>query len=332
MGERKITLKDISERAGVAVSTVSMVLNNKTLEGRVRISDQTVRKVRKIAQEMGYLSARQTLVGLVMTHFRDATETPIVQSIIEQLRCEDNCHLAMGLTTKADPKLELEELHFMDQKGFDGMIMEPSFALMKQIEKQPEIFASWKNVVFINRYPFGDIPCVTIDHRKCGYLAGQHLVDKGHRHIAFMEGHYDAVPTSYVPECEKQIVYDRWAGFSEALGERDVSSRLVQGVDDLLAIQKEVTAVYCAHTRGATALLSKCWHLGLSVPDALSIVGQDDEVAKEVSMPSITTVGGRARAVGERAAHMVFDLISGKVPKSVILEPYLAERESVLAL
>lgn len=298
----------------------------------MRISDETVRKVRQIAQEVGYLSTRQTLVGLVMTHFRDATETPMVQSIIEQLRLKGNCHLAMGLTTKADPKIELEELHFMDQKGFDGAIMEPSFALMHQILEQPHIFDHWKNVVFINRYPFAGKPCITIDHRKCGYVAGKYLVDQGHRRIAFMEGHYDAVPTSYVPDCEKQIVYDRWAGFSEALETCNVRGTLVQGVDDFLAIQKEVTAVYCAHTRGATTLLSTCWRKGVQVPDMLSIVGQDDESAKAVSMPPITTVGVRAKEVGKLAAEMVLDLTRGKQPESVVLEPHLVVRESTLLL
>ena len=191
MGDKKITLKDIAKKADVAVSTVSMVLNNKAIDGRVRISDQTVRRVRQIAREMGYLSARQTLIGLVMTYFRDATEIPMVKSIIEELRCEENCHLAMGLTTAADPKAELDELLFMDKQGLDGMVMEPSFALMKQIEEQPEIFETWKNVVFINRYPFGKIPCVTIDYKKCGFLAAyknclhRHLIIRSYNHLNY---------------------------------------------------------------------------------------------------------------------------------------------------
>lgn len=63
----KITLRTIADQAQVSVATVSMVLNNKALSGKVRISDQTIQKVRRIAREMGYLSNRQIVVGLINT-------------------------------------------------------------------------------------------------------------------------------------------------------------------------------------------------------------------------------------------------------------------------
>ena len=332
MGAQKVTLRDIAERAHVAISTVSMVLNNKALEGRVRISNQTIRKVRQIAREVGYLSARQTVVGLIMTWFREATEVPMTHSIIERLREGDNYHLAMGLTTKADPKAEFEELHIVDRKGFDGVIMEPSFALLNQLESEPGLFANWKNLVFLNRYPFGEIPCVTIDHKRCGYLATRHLLDGGHRRIAFMEGHYDAVPLSYRPFSEGRIVRDRFSGYCAAMAEAGEECFSVQGVKDFLAVREDVTGVYCAHTRGSTELLTECWQAGIQVPDDLSIVGQDDELAKEMARPPLTVVDVRAGEVGALAAQMVMDLLDGEAPESAVLDPRLVVRESVRSL
>ncbi|MBT3606295.1 MAG: LacI family DNA-binding transcriptional regulator, partial [Candidatus Latescibacteria bacterium] len=64
MGKRKVRLQDVAERAGVSVSTVSLVLNDKAVQGNVRISDQTIHKVRRVALSMGYL-LRGT-VGLMM--------------------------------------------------------------------------------------------------------------------------------------------------------------------------------------------------------------------------------------------------------------------------
>jgi len=332
MAAQKVTLRDIAERADVAISTVSMVLNNKTMEGRVRISDQTIRKVRQIARKMGYLSARQSVIGLIITWFREATEVPMVHGIIERLREGENCHLAMSLTTKADPKVEFDELHLLDNKGFDGIIMEPSFALLSQLSAQPDLLVSWKNMVFINRYPRAGTPSVSIDHECCGYLATRHLLDHNHRHIAFMEGHYDSVPLSYRPVSETQILRDRFSGYCRALEEEGRDPLSVKGVKELLAVRDGITAVYCAHTRGSTALLSECWHLGVDVPEQLSIIGQDDEFAKEMSRPPLTTVDVRAEEVGKRAASMAMDLIEGGAPESTVLEPRLIERASVADL
>ena len=330
MAVQRKTLRDVAAAANVAVSTASMVLNNKALEGKVRISDQTIRKVRQAARQVGYLSARQLVVGLIVTWFRDATEIPMIHSIIEKLRQGDSCHLAMNLTTKAEPRAEFEELHIADRRGFDAIIMEPSFALLAQLEEEPDLLSNWKNLVFINRHPHRAISSVTINHERCGYLAARHLLELGHRRTAFMEGHYDAVPESYLPTSEKQIVRHRHAGFCAALKAEGLEPVPVQSVADLLAVREQISAVYCAHTRGSTALLNACWHEGVQVPDQLSIIGQDDEFAKEMARPALTTIDVRAGEVGQRAAQMAMDLIEGKNPKSVVLEPRLIKRESVI--
>ncbi|NKB65640.1 MAG: LacI family DNA-binding transcriptional regulator [Candidatus Latescibacteria bacterium] len=329
MAQTKITLKNIAEKAGVSIATVSMVLNNKAAEGTVQISDQTVQKVRRIAQESGYMARRQKVVGLILTWLRDATEVPMMQRLIEALREGDNVHLAMSLTTRACPRVELEELHIAEGHKYDGVIMEPSFALLQQLADRPDLLAAWKNLVFINRYPGSGVPSVTIDHEECGRLAAQHLLERGHRKLAFMEGHLEPVPESYRPASEKQIVQHRYAGFKavvEAAGGRAV---LLRDTGEVLAAKESVSGVYCAHTRGSTALVNACWRAGVEVPRQLSIVGQDDEFAKEMARPAISAIDVRAREVGQRAASMVLNLIEGRPARSTVLKPRLLERDSV---
>lgn len=333
----KVTLRTIANKADVSVATVSTVLSNKAGAGKVRISDQTIQKVRRIARAMGY--NRQVVIGLITTWFREATEIPIVHSIIEKLR-EEDIHLAMGLTTHAELNAEFDELDLLDKEGFDGVIMEPSFALLQQIAAQrvsemgaspgdATSLAACKNLVFINRYPIDGIPCITVDHRQCGVIAARHLIDKGHRRIAFLEGHFEAEPASYRPPIEKRVVLDRYQGFVEALAEADLKAVLVRDVQEVLALRSEITAVYCAHTRGSTALLNACWQAGVQIPQQLSIVGQDDEFAKEMARPALTTVDVRAREVGLLAARTVMACIDGEKPKGTVLAPRLIERESV---
>jgi DNA-binding LacI/PurR family transcriptional regulator len=327
---RKITLRDVASRAQVSVSTVSMVLSNKAQDGNVRISDPTIRKVRQIAQEMGYLARRRQLVGLILTWFRDATETPMIYSIIEKLREIDSLHLAVGPTTRADIKEEFSELEMADRQGFDGVIMEPSFTLLQQLEEQPGLLASCKNLVFINRYPVAGIPCVTIDHRRCGELAARHLLKLGHRHVAFLEGHLLPSPSSYHPVQERQVLEHRLHGFRQALGVHGLDCQVFGGVHELLDQRQNYTAVYCAHTRGATTLVSEGWHRGVDMPEQLSIVGQDDESAKATAKPALTTVDVRASEVGARAAKMIQDRIEGRDPASIVLQPTLISRDSVV--
>ena len=319
--DARITLRTIADRAGVSVATVSTVLSNKAGSGKVRISDQTIQKVRRTARSAGY--RRQSVIGLIPARLSEANEIPVAQSIIQTLREEHDVHLALGVPTQANPQSELTELALIGGSGFDGAIMEPSFALLRQLADRPDIISSCTNLVFINRYPVDEVPCVTVDHRQCGVIAARHLIDNGHARIAFLADHGDSDPASCCPAIEFEVQHNRYQRFSEALAE------LVHEVEDVLARRGEFTAIYCAHTRGATALLSACWQAGVSVPAALSIVGQDDEFTKEIARPALTTVDVRTPEVGQLAARTIIARIDGEKPKSTVLAPRLIERESV---
>ena len=325
--DARITLRTIADRAGVSVATVSTVLSNKAGSSKVRISDQTIQKVRRTARSAGY--RRQVVIGLIPARLSEANEIPVAQSIIQTLREEHDVHLALGVPTQANPQSELIELALIGRSGFDGAIMEPSFALLRQLADRPDIIASCTNLVFINRYPVEEVPCVTVDHRQCGVIAARHLIDNGHARIAFLADHGDSDPASCCPAIECEVQQNRYQGFSEALAEAGRTGELVHEVEDVLARRGEFTAIYCAHTRGSTALLSACWQAGVSVPAALSIVGQDDEFTKEIARPALTTVDVRTPEVGQLAARTIIARIDGEKPKSTVLAPRLIERESV---
>jgi LacI family transcriptional regulator len=66
------------------------------------------------------------------------------------------------------------------------------------------------------------------------------------------------------------------------------------------------------------------------MPEQLSIVGQDDESAKATAKPALTTVDVRASEVGARSAKMIQDRIEGRDPASIVLQPTLISRDSVV--
>jgi len=317
MGKRRVRLSDIAEQAGVSATTVSLVLNDKAANGNVRISDQTIKKVRRTALSMGYL-LRGT-VGLMVPWIWPSVEIPLIDGITQVFK-EAHYNLAMGVTTGRKLEMELEELQGMDSKGFDSVIMQPSYELLADPDLLRENFRNWKRVIVVNQFPHNDFNYVTIDQKMCGYLATKHLIAKGHRNIVCARGHVnDPV----------RILDVRVLGYERAMSEAGLTPLIQREKESELNIESGVTAVYCCRYHGAVDLLSRCFDLGVRVPHDLSIVGTADEREKQVSRPRLTTIDIRAKEMGRLVAEKVLDLIDGKSVESVVLKPRLIERDSV---
>ena len=183
-------------------------------------------------------------------------------------------------------------------------------------------------LVLMNWVSHSGIPYVTIDHERCGYLATKHLLELGHRQIAFAGVHYPSENHT----TDAPILDARFRGYLRAMKEYHRPYISVMWAEDVLDLPERVTAVYCGRAVWATDLLNMCWDRGLRVPDDLSIVGQDDDREKQVVRPPLTTVDVRAEEVGRGAAQIVLGLIEGKKVKSVVLEPGLVVRKSTRSL
>lgn len=317
MGKRRVRLSDIAERAGVSATTVSLVLNDKATNGNVRISDQTIKKVRRTALSMGY-QLRGT-IGLMVPWIWPSVEIPLLDGITKVFK-RAHYNLAMGVTTGRKLEIELEELRGMDNKGFDSVIMQPSYELMENLDLLRENFRNWKRVIVVNQFPHADFNYVTIDQEMCGYLATQHLIEQGHRQISCVRGQVkDPV----------RILDARVLGYERAMSEAGLVACIQCEKEERLNIEPDITAFYCCRYHGAVDLLGRCFDLGIRVPDDLSIVGTADEREKQVSRPRLTTVDIRAQEMGQLVAQKVLDLIDGKSVESVVLKPRLIERDSV---
>ena len=322
MGKRRVRLKDIAKRAGVSIATVSLVLNDKALKGNVRISDQTVQRVRREALAMGYFS--YGMVGLIVPWLWPSVEIPMIQGITEVFR-KAHYNLSMGVMSGRDLKVEMEELRAMDNKGFEAVLFEAGFDLMAHPELLRNNYKNWKRVVVINQFPHDDFAYVTIDQEACGYLATRYLQEQGHRHIACAGGHFNVAGAD-------RILKARFQGYDRAMREAGLSPVVFWGEEDTLEIPDHITAIYCCRFRGATNLLGRCIDLGIRVPEKVSIVGMGDDREKTIVRPKVTTLDVRAYEMGVLAAEMVLNLIDGKSVTSKTLAPKLIERDSVRKL
>ena len=324
MGKRRVTLRHIAEKANVSVSTVSLVLNDKARDGNVRISDQTIRHVQRIAAESGYLF--KGIIGLIVPQI-DTYFSPMITGIMGVLR-ERKYSLAMGLQTGWDVQREIEEVRAMENKGFDGLILSATPRLVAQFDRSTDFLQNGTCVVLTNWVSDFGIAYATVNHKRCGYLAAKHLLELGHRRIAFVGAHYPSEEHT----TDTLIVDARFQGYLEAMVEYDQPYVSVERAEDVLGLPGNVTAAYCGRALWAVDLLGACFDKGVRVPDDLSIVGQDDNREKAAARPPLTAVHVREREVGRQAAEMVLEAIDGKKPGSVILEPELVVRESTRRL
>jgi LacI family transcriptional regulator len=170
------------------------------------------------------------------------------------------------------------------------------------------------------------IPCVTSDHRAIGQLGAEHLLETGYPHFAFSG--YRLIGW----------VADRWLGFSQTVGEARAfrydytlppsqigkSGRSLQRweaaqlrlLNWIESLPKPVGIMACNDAH-ALDLLDACRRAGIDVPDAVAIIGVDnDESLCRLTKPELSSVVPDPRRVGYEAAQMLDDLMSGRRNKS----------------
>lgn len=332
---RTVTLKDIARKAEVSVATVSLVLNQKASRGTVRISEETIARVQRVADDLDYfpnLSARAmsggktSIVGLILSEIKySSAQLPLIYGITEVLD-EAGFSLAMGRVTVGSPDIETEEIRVTNRKGFDGLILEATGAFLNEAEQFKSSFNDWRRVVLINRPTAAGYTTVAVDQEQMGFIATRHLQDLGHRRVAFAGRHPD-IEDHDDPDAPSNMVA-RYRGYLRAVKEAGAEEIVVQRGEDLLQSGLPATGVYCALSYDGPDLLAACHDRGIRVPDDLSIVGQDESREKEIVRPAMTTIDMHSEELGKAAARAVVALVEGAEAENVLLSPELVIRDS----
>ena len=209
----RVSIKDIAKAAGVSHSTVSRALSDSPL-----VSDETKARVQRLAREMGYspnalarsLVTRQThTVGVVVTTIADPFVAEVVQGI--EATAHDHGYTLILCNSGAEPEREIAAVEMLRSKRVDAVIVTSSRVGAFYLEYLERIGVP---IVLINnhneqsgRYTF----TVTVDNCHGGYLATQHLIELGHRRIAYV-----TAPADHSSDA------DRMTGYSQALGEAGI--------------------------------------------------------------------------------------------------------------
>lgn len=289
------TIKDIAERAGVGLGTVSRVLNDSP-----RVSDLTRTKVMDAVRDLNYvpnLAARGLSLGKTQSI---AVIAPFFtrSAFVERLHGIEDTTAANGYdvviyNVDATEKRDRYFRSVPDPHRVDGVIiisLPPSAVDVTRFQRStvPVVFV---DVGSANCEPFDRI---VVNDVQGGRLATQHLIDLGHRRIAFLGD----IP---VPGFNFTAGEDRFEGYRRALVAsgievpadfhldgrfgRDVARELARR---LLARQDRPTAIFASNDTQAMGVLEAARDLQLDVPGDLSVVGYDDiEVADHLGLTTV---------------------------------------------
>lgn len=334
MGGSKVTIRDVAQKAGTSVSTVSRVLT-----GSAPVSGELRASVEQAIDELGYrpsLVARslkmQTTftIGLLVN---DITN-PFFGAVARGVEQEANRHeySLILCNTDEDPRRELKYLQILRDKQVDGIIFGPTGNNLDFICGLAERIP----LVQVDRQvPELDLPAVLVDNEESAYRATRLLVERGHERVAML-GWGMNITTST----------EREAGYQRALREARITvdsrliarpaqfshSTLIQAADELLRQEPMPTAIFAANNRFGIAALGAIRQLGLNIPQDVALVVFDDIDAFSLMSPSITAIAQPAFQMGQVAMQTMLQRIKspdGAPPAVHVLPTELIIRESV---
>jgi len=330
-------IKDVAARAGVSVGTVSNVLNR---PGRVR--ETTRLKVQQAIADLGFVrheSGRHLRAGRSRTiaYLGLAVTNPYFTDVASGIEDVSRSHgLASFLcNSDGDPTREEDYLEMVVEQRVRGVLVSPFSPLTPHLER---LRRRGIPVVLIATTAGPQWCSVAVDDVVGGEMAVAHLVDQGHRRIAFVGGSMAAV-----------CVSDRLLGARNAIAAagRDPGSLSViettglkiaagrRAGERLLALprRRRPTAAFCANDLVALGLLQHVTQMGVAVPGELAIVGYDDiEFAGAAAVP-LTSVHQPRRQLGRTAAELLLaesDAGSDHVHQQVVVRPTLVVRTSTV--
>ena len=318
-------LKDISEKAGVAISTVSRVIKDPSTSAA---SQETKDLILKIALEGGYISRipemdsfeaeyvpssqpPRTLYCMLAVDPREYDDSPFFSRLMGSIRdtaAHYNYYVEFYFPSHDHP----ETLSAPPTKEglVRGVIVIGRF-LPSILDDLKERF---KSIVYIG---LTDLPEAGCDQIICeGYAAAEAAVrcfmEHGHTNIAFIGSNDDDRSRGYRDAMKKYSL-----PYKDYLCQDSFSMSINGGYDGmkkLLALkdkQHPVTAIFCASDKTAIGALQACKEEGLRVPEDISLIGMDDSEMTQYLTPSLSTIHVPLEEMGKFAVRVLRDRMHG---------------------
>lgn len=332
-----MTIKQIAEKAGVSVASVSNVINGNFH----KVSNETRAKIEKIIKETDYkpnavarsLATQESrIVALVIPNIGDYFSfnsnpyyAELIAEVEKYVRAHDYC-LMIRCIDRCRDIVPLLSSWNVDGAFFAGASTEEIHEVRKNLMCP---------AVFIDSYcKEKGVVCVGIDDYRGGFLSAQHLINNGHRNIAFAAPAFGS----------EGVIWERFCGFRDACLEKGVklekddifevdtieSNSIVAG-NDIALSPKKFTAVGVMSDVSACGIIDGLRQCGLSVPQDISVIGFDDLPICTLSVPKLTTISQDIETKARKSGDLLFKMMKEKKEITVFEKSpvKLIERDSV---
>jgi DNA-binding LacI/PurR family transcriptional regulator len=316
------TIRDVAARAGVHPSTVSRVFSGKT-----KISLDTSERVLRAAEALGFqpnaiarsLSMQHTdTIAVVVPHifsgyFEDCFFPQVMRGLLDVAYCY-GCRVLVGGSDSHTDEIT-QTFQILGSRQADGIIVLSSrldVDTVGALRKQETPF------VLIGRPPanYPDVRWVDADNKRYTRLAVEHLIELGHRRIAFVGG-----------DPEVAVTQERFAGYQmamQAVGLPVATGWIdygyfaenggYQAVQRMLPLGEQApTAYYAANDLMAIGVMRALRERGIAVPEQVSVVGTNNAIEARHVTPALTTLHvPYAEMAAEAARILIQGILTGE--------------------
>jgi LacI family transcriptional regulator len=324
-------IREVAEKAGVSVTTVSHVVNQTRF-----VAPDTEMRVRQAMQDLNYhpntlarsLRRGETkTIGLILP---DSANPFFAESarLLEEAAFNQSYSLIL-CNSNGDLVKELRYTDVLFNKQVDGIIF---MAAGDDTQSLEELINRKFPVVIVDRIlDHLEVDAVITDNYQSGFLATRYLIENGHRRIGIIRGPSNVTPSAQRVTGYRQALTE--AGISvdpelEVTGDFHFGSGY-KAAQQLLKTQP-LSAIFACNDLMAIGALSAIREAGLLVPEDISLIGHDDIEMASYTQPALTTV---AQPIGELAGTAIQYLLErikqpDIPPRRTILPNQLVVRQS----
>lgn len=335
VGEQIPTESSLQEKYQVSRHTVRKAILELANDGYLRSEKGSGTYVSNQYQSKTNGKSNSKTIGVITTYISDYIFPSIIRGIEGRLNVED--YSLLLASTNNDVEQEKKALEMMLSFGVDGLIVEPT----KSNLYNPNIayYLSFKEqdvpFIMVNAYYEElEVPFFCLDDVQSSYLATNELISKGHTQIGLI---------AKMDDLQGKF---RMKGYIKALGEAklrfqaehvfsyttetklDLNRNLKTFLNENL---ENMTAIVCYNDEVALEVVNVCRQLTISIPEKLSIIGQDNSYIAKNANIKLTTLTHPQEQMGHDAADWIIKKIQGKkdVQNENYYQPQIIEGETV---
>ena len=334
----KLTIRDIAEMAGVSVTTVSQILNNKGS----RFSDKTRKKVLSIVNEHHYkpdyfasnvINRHSKTIGMIVPDVTDFFFSKLIEGVESYLNPLG--YVIMLCNSRHRQENEIKYLQELSHRSVDGILLATPNILPEKYALDSGFYQKMPIILIDRGLNRRDNGRLIVKEYEGAYQAVSLFIESGHTKIGMLKettGYYQ--------------LEERFNGYRHALKDHGLpfngkfvehGELTVQGgytASQKLLKHKDITAIFCGNDAMAIGCYQAIDELGKKIPEDISVIGFDGLKLSEYMIPQLTTVQQPSFDIGFYAARFLIDTIEfpqRKVPNKVF-ETKLIIRESVKVL